>query len=170
MSCLTGKCDLYDHVYMIGSKGTNNDMSMKEKFEIFHKRTGGKLYQNVKVDLTKKNIDFFLEKEKNKLKKVDGGYEYFGKVYKTLNQLNKHGFWTTRTIEFNDMLELFPYLGYIIGSMASDSKKETIFISSDDYNVIRELEGFEYGYEHKISQHTKDTYKDLFKKTLKEMK
>lgn len=170
MSLLTGKCDVMDHVYMIGSKGTTDEMSMKEKFDIFHKRTGGKLYQDVKVELTKHNIDFFLEKEKNKLKKVENGYEYFGQFYKTLNALNKRGFWTTRTIYFDDMLELFPYLGYIIATAASDKNKETIFISQHEYNVERELEALTHGYEFTFPKYHKEAYKKLLKETLKEMK
>ena len=39
MSILTGKCDLYDHVYMIGSKGTTDNMTKKEMFEVFKQRT-----------------------------------------------------------------------------------------------------------------------------------
>ena len=170
MSSLTGKCDVMDHVYMIGSKGTNDNMSMKEKFDIFHKRTGGKLYQNIEVKLNKHNVDFFLEREKSKFRKVENGYEYFGKVYKTLNALNKHGFWTTRTIYFDDMLELFPYLGYIIAAAASDKNKETVFISEHEYNVQRELEAFEYGYEASFPKYHKEAYKELLKKILKEMK
>ena len=76
-----------------------------------------------------------------------------------MNSLNKHGFWTTRTIEFNDMLELYPYLGHIISSAASDENKETIYISENDYNIQRELEALEHGYEYNIPDYVKDNYK-----------
>lgn len=168
MSMLTGKCDLYDHVYMIGTRGTNDEMSMKEKFNIFHKRTGGKLYQSIKIELNKRNIEFYLEKDKNKLKKTEEGYEYMGDTYKNLSQINKRGFYTDRVIEFDDMLELLPYLGYIIASAVSDSEKEIIYISKNEYNVERELEAMKLGYERSFPKYHKEAYKDLVKEILGE--
>ena len=57
MSKFSGKCDLYDHIMMEktypDSKNPNILISNElECFEIFKKRTGGKLYQHLKIELT----------------------------------------------------------------------------------------------------------------------
>ena len=166
MSRLTGKCDLYDHIFTIGSKGTTNEMSMKEKFDIFHKRTNGEISQHVKVDLNKHNIDFFLEREKAKIQKVDKGYNYYGRFYKTLDQINREGFYTSRKIYFDDMLELLPYLGYIIACGAFSGDKEYITLSQHEYNVQRELEALKNGYEFNFPKYHKKAYKNLIKEML----
>ena len=169
MSLLTGKADLYDHVFMIGTRGTTDAMTLQEKFNLFKERTHGVLHQSVKVMLTKYNINYFLERDKEKLQKVADGYVYFGKLYKTLASLNKQGFYTFREIRFNDMLELFPYLGHIITTMASTGDGEFIFISEHDYNVERELECLQAGLDYEVSQYTKDAYKGVLQDILNNM-
>lgn len=163
MSKFSGKCDLYDHVFSIGSKGTTDDMSDLEKFEIFKKRTGGKLYQRFPLKLTKYNIDSEIRLVNNPdilSKNDDGTYTYWLDTYKTLNKLNKHGYYATREIRFDDILDLVPYFPYIISSMAADQDGETIYISSKDYLSLKEDEARECGL---------TTYDcDLYRKFLKE--
>lgn len=170
MSLLTNKADLYDHVFKIGTKGTTDTMLLQEKFNLFKERTHGILRQNIKVKLTKNNIKYFLERDKDKLQKVDNGYIYIGKLYKTLASLNAQGFYTSREIHFNDMLELFPYLGHIIAAMSSTADEEFIWISEYDYNVARELERLQAGLDYEVSQYTKEAYKEVLQDILSNMK
>lgn len=145
MSKFTGKCDLYDHIYMIGSKGTDDSMTDLERFEVFKQRTGGKIYQTIPVELTKFNIEYFLANDEQLVKTSDG-YQYWGKTFKTLKQLNKHGYWTKRTIEFETMLDILPYVGNIISLLLSNEGHETVFISRKSYPEMRYDESLEYGH------------------------
>ena len=145
MSYITGKCDLYDHVYMIGSKGTTNSMSKKEMFEVFKRRTNGTIHQCIRVPVTKFNIDFLI-KHNTYLNRTDHNtYILFNKEYKTLKQLNKAGVYYTRDIHFDTMLDLVPYLPYIIAMMTSDENGEYIVISEKSYIDSYYLECLEYG-------------------------
>lgn len=137
MSKFSGRCDLYDHIYMIGCRGTDNNTSEKERFEIFKKRTGGLLHQRVLFNLDKYNIDKEIEIINNEKilckKKVNNRYRYyyFGEEYKTLKALNKRGYYCTIDLPFDTMLDLVKYYGYIISSMASDEDSEYIYITNE---------------------------------------
>lgn len=167
MSKLTGKCDLYDHIYMLG-RDTNDSMSKLEKFNVFKQRTGGKMYQSVKVELTKYNVDYFLDNDNN-LTKGENGYEYWGKTFKTLNQLNKWGYWYKRTIEFETIFDVIPYLGHIISSIASDKDGDTVFIAPKSYPEMRYEESLEIGYPRDRMLEFYRLLQEEFKETLKEV-
>ena len=149
MSRFCGKFDLYDTIYMTSGEETDDDL-----FEKFKKRTGGKLYQNFKLKLTDYNIDKEIESKNNpKLlskiehvkevddKRVKSGkrtvksytYIYFGKEYKSLAEINRQGYYATRTINFEDKLDLVPYYAYIVGVHASDPESETVVIGNESY-------------------------------------
>jgi len=147
MSKLSGKCDLYDHVYIIGSRGTTNEMTKQEKFNIFKQRTNGILYQTIKTTANKNNIDFLISNNPN-LKKLDNGhYLYFTQEYKSLKSLNKAGVYYTRKIYFDDMLDLLPYLSYTVVVMAVDENGEYIELSSYPYPYQEFLDLLECGYD-----------------------
>lgn len=145
MGRLTGCCDLYDHVYMIGSKDTTDGMTKQEMFDIFKQRTGGVIYQNIKVPVTKFNIDFLVDNNQWLERTDHKTYLYFGKEYKTLKQLDKIGVWYTREIHFDTMLDLVPYLPYIISMMTSDSNHEHVEIGERSYIDRKYLQGLEFG-------------------------
>ena len=150
MSKYTGKCDLYDHVFMIGYHGTTDEMTELEKFEIFKKRTGGVIYTYFPLELTKLNIDNEIKMVNNPdilSKNEDGSYTYFFTKYKKLNQINKRGYYAIKEIHFDDILDLFPYFTHIISSMGSDENTETIYITYQDYNSMKEEEARLLGYE-----------------------
>lgn len=143
MSRLTGKCDLYDHIFLIGSKGTTDEMSDKEKFEVFKKRTGGVIYTKFPLELNKNNLEYEISLVNNPdLLSIneDGTIRYFFENYKTLKQLNKRKYYATKEIRFDTILDIFPYLSHIISMMHSDESTETIYITNQDYNTIREEE------------------------------
>ena len=147
ISRLCGKCDLYDHVYMIGSRGATENMSKEEMFEVFKKRTNGTIYQNIPVKVSKFNIDFLIENNKWLERTDHNTYLYFGKEYKTLKQLDKAHMFYKREIHFHDMLDLIPYLPYIICVMSSDANSEYVEISNRSYIDQKYLEALEYGYD-----------------------
>ena len=132
---------------MIGSKGVTDNMSKQEKFEIFKRNTGGKLYQKVQVELTKNNIDYFVDKDNRLVKNIDGSYSYMGIIFKTINKLNKYGYWFRRTIMFDTMLDLVPYLGYIISFMSANFNTEYIEISRYSWPEMCYSDALKYGYE-----------------------
>ena len=159
MSKFSGKCDLYDHVMMEKTypdpKNPNILISDElECFEIFKKKTGGILHQCHKVKLDDWNIDYWinyynnperLSKEAHTTIKEDKRckdgkkeittytYTYWGTKYKSLKELNDHGFYGTVEIKFNTLLDLLPYYPYIVTMMACDQEQETIYISNSSY-------------------------------------
>ena len=144
---IAGKCDLYDHVYMIGSRDTTKYMTKQEMFDVFKQRTNGTIYQSIRVPVTKFNIDLLLENNKFLKKTENNTYEYFGTEYKTLKQLNKVGVFYKREIHFDTMLDLVPYLPYIISIMTSDENGEYIEIGEHSYIDQQYLENLKYGYD-----------------------
>lgn len=120
----------------------------------FKKRTGGVLYQSLKIELTDWNIDYWINyyKDSNKLcksaytvikedKRYKSGkreitkytYYYCGTKYDSLKELNEHGFYGDIEIKFNTLLDLLPYYPYIITMMFSDKDREKVYISNSSY-------------------------------------
>lgn len=125
-----------------------------ECFEIFKKRTGGVLYQSLKIELTDWNIDYWINyyKDSNKLSKsaytvikedkrcksgkkeiTKYNYYYYGTKYNSLKELNERGFYGEIKIKFNTLLDLLPYYPYIITAMFSDKDQEKVYISDTSY-------------------------------------
>ena len=154
MSKFSGKCDLYDHIYTIGTKGTNDNMTMLEKFNIFKERTKGVIYQSKKMILTSVNIDNEIKNvnnpnilskfewfENKKDSRCKGGFKtvnkckyfYYNKEYESLDAINKIGYYARREIKFNKPDELIKYYPYTIGILSSDPDSEYVEISSKSY-------------------------------------
>lgn len=137
MSKFSGRCDLYDHIYMIGCKGTDNNTSEQEKFEVFKRRTDGMLHQRIRFELDRFNIDTEIEIVNNESilskKKVNKKWRYYylGEEYKSLKALNKRGYYCTVDIGFKTMLDLVKYYGCIISSMVSTEDSEYIYIQTE---------------------------------------
>ena len=159
MSKFCGKCDLYDHMMMEKTYPDPNNKNILisdelECFEIFKKRTGGVLYQSLKIELTDWNIDYWINyyKDSNKLSKsaytvvredkrcksgkkeiTKYNYYYYGTKYSSLKELNERGFYGEIEIKFNTLLDLLPYYPYIITMMLSDKNQEKVYISDTSY-------------------------------------
>ena len=139
MSKFSGKCDLYDHVMMIGCKGTGENMTEMEKFELFKQRTGGKIYQNKKLILTTSNIDDEIKVINNseilRKEKINGRwiYFYYGKMFSSLKTLNNYGYYSKVELYIDSLIDLVPYYPYIIAASCSTSDNEYIVISNDSY-------------------------------------
>lgn len=145
MSKLSGKCDLYDHIYDIGCKGTTDEMSKMEKFNIFKQRTGGVIYQDIPLEVTKDNIDLLIEKDNLLEKTDDGNYIYINRKYKTIKALNKAGYYYRRKIYFDTTMDIVEYLPYVIAVLSSGPDSEYVQIASRPYPEERYLENLKYG-------------------------
>ena len=146
MSRFTGKCDLYDEVYMIGSDGASDE----ERFEAFREATGGVIHQEVQVRVTKFNGDMLVRALKGRLERSPDGkashYVYLGTAYRSLKSLNRDGgVWVDRPIRFSTMMELLPYYGHIVSMMYSSEGRKVVFISDRDYSLTEDIECAEYG-------------------------
>lgn len=163
MSRFTGRCDLYDHIYAIGQSGKTKE----ECFEEFKKATGGKMTQIYEIELTRWNVEreaehnpflkinTFVEEVPDKRTKTGKRtvtthtYEYCSKTFGSLEELNKYGYVTRKTIEFEDMLDLIPYYGYCIASMAcsKDPLSQTVCLAAVSEIDSRERSWMENGFE-----------------------
>lgn len=136
----------------MGQEGVNAYYSdpMKD-FEAFKKETNGVIYQHIKVKVDLWNQDYVKEhcqgfdftkrseiKEDKRFK--DGKkksdhytYTYYGKEYKNLKELNKHGVYITKSIYFDTILELIPYFPYIVKVMTHSNGNTYVVISDRSY-------------------------------------
>lgn len=184
MSLFSGKCDLCDHIMMMKTypKESNPNVLVsdeKECFEIFKARTGGQIYQYIKVPVTRRNIDFLIkasekrspgsawnlkveEVENPKTGKKQTRYHYMGETYKTLASLNQHGYYYTKTIAFDTLLDIIPYYPYTISMMTSSDGKETVFISTKSFVDFEEEERLEYGYESEMGRYYRKHLQDHY--------
>lgn len=165
MSVFSGKCDLFDHIsfekmYNNGSYKVSDEL---ECFEIFKKRTGGKIYQHYLVKVTElnqdkvkdycKDFDFTKIETKVPDKRMKEGfkiitsytYTYYGTEYKSLKELNKHGVYIEQEITFNTLLDIIPYYSYVIAFSASDENSEHVVIANESYPMSEFNDGLKYG-------------------------
>lgn len=166
MSKFSGKCDLYDHMMMLVTRESGNCYVSDELecFEEFKKRTKGILYQHHKILVTEQNQNFVkdhcdgfvinthtISKPDKRLKEGQKiceyySYEYYGKQYKTLKELNKHGVYITTEIKFTTLLDLIPYYPYIITCMFSDKDSSKVIISNESFVKTEFKSHLQYGY------------------------
>lgn len=155
---ICGKCDLYDHLCMEKRHPQDPDnpnsplvTDIMECFDVFKERTGGVIYQSIKTEVNEFNQHLIEEKCKgfkvithkeikedkryknNKREVIFYTYEYYGKEYKTLKELNKKGVYIDKEIKFDNIIELIPYFPYIIAANGYSNDKECIHISSESY-------------------------------------
>lgn len=120
-------------------------------FEAFKKETDGTLHQHVKVKVDEWNRDYVkahckgFDFEKHirtvKDKRCSSGtrdiyyyiYKYYGKEYRDLKELNKHGVYITKDIHFKTILDLIPYFPYLITVEAHSDGKSYIVISKESF-------------------------------------
>lgn len=168
MSRYSGKCDLYDHIMMekMYPKDDNPNIQVSDEmecFNIFKQKTGGKIYQKFLLKLTEHNIDKEIEKvnnpnilskrinkternsKKGKVEVKHTVYVLYGTEYKSLKELNNHGYYSTREIIFDTLLDIIPYYPYIIGFSYSSGETEHIVISSRSFIDDQRKELLELG-------------------------
>lgn len=177
MSRFSGKCDLYDSIMMIGCKGTNDEMTEIEKFQIFKERTNGVIYQSKKLYLTKYNIDYEIEYINNpqilRKEKINGRtkYFYYGKSFSSLKALNNKGYYTKHKIIINELIDLVPYYPHLISIHFSDENSEYIEIANNSYVTEEEMAPWRkatYGYENSCLNYYKENLRKELIRVAKE--
>ena len=176
MSQFSGKSDLADTIFMqkmypIYPNNPNSALTSDEMecFNIFKEKTGGKIHQHFKLELTPQNVQHEIEQVNNPnlfaLKRIyephpNGGftdreiYVYWGKEFKSLKELNKKGYYATRTIYFDTLLDIIPYYPYIVSFMSGgEDGKLFIVISGQSYVDHQEEEARKYGYNNEMTKY-----------------
>ena len=203
---ICGKYDLYDHICMkkmhhLDPDNPNSPLvsDIMECFDVFKEETGGVIHQWVKTEVNEFN-QHLIEKKcsifkvithkeikedkryKNSTREVISyTYEYSGKEYKTLKELNKKGVYINKDIKFDNIVELIPYFPYIIAASGYYNGKEWIYLSSESYIDKRYKEDIRYGndgdywnhyYRKTLADITKDIvlkyFSDYKERTIKE--
>ena len=181
MSKFSSKCDLYDHIMMLGGNSNDSIEAELRCFEIFKQRTDGHIYQNYQVVVSENNQSFvkdhnpwfnFTEREivkkdsrtktgERKEKKFT--YTYLEQTFDSLKKLNEFGVFVQVPIQFDSVLEIIQFYPYLVGMMTSDSEKEKITITQTSYPLMRFKESMAIGgisswdceeyYRKKLQQH-----------------
>lgn len=167
-------------------QGSND---LLENFNEFKKRTGGKLYQciKVKIEPTLDCLSFVKEhcpgfdfiphttlikdkRYKNQVRpEILFTYKYFNKIFNSEKEVNKYGIWLYFTIYFDTIFDLLPYFPYEITSLCYNDKHTDIVIAQtsgveneklDFFSKGIECEGNYYSYRQKLSK----LYRDVFVK------
>ncbi|MBO7212632.1 MAG: hypothetical protein J6V44_16740 [Methanobrevibacter sp.] len=185
MSIYSGKCDLCDHIGGMGGWYDRDGNPVKfgdenvhvyysdemQDFIEFKRRTGGVMYQHMRIEVTEFNQNFVAKKcdafkviehiEKVKDKRLKSGerekktytYEYFGKEYKTLKELNKKHVYITKEIHFDTLLDVIPYYPYIVSTCYSDKDKMVVYLSKHSYVDEQEESAYKWGREGNFAAH-----------------
>lgn len=158
MSCMSGACDLYDHIMMErqyplypGDDHSPLVSDEMECFKIFKQKTGGVMYQHKLLKLTPWNIDAEIKKQNNpkilskvehketikderskkgSREKVSYTYMYYGKEYLSLKALNKKRYYTTVEIRFEELIDIIPYYPYAIAACFSSEGRKHIILAN----------------------------------------
>lgn len=196
MSQFSGKCDFYDHFSSHAMHPRpNNPMVLEsndiEAFEIFKKKTGGVIYRNVRIDLTKYNIEYelktnpLLERKTEEIKyiaedkksqnsdnqkrektKVIDHYFYCGREM-TLKQINKLGYTKKVEIHFDTIYDLIPYFPHLVSSCFSSRDKEIVTITEYSFADEEEKEMYKYGIKNTLGDHYRKELAKYWIKTVK---
>lgn len=121
-----------------------------ECFKIFKERTGGVIYQYKHLKVTPFNQDMISEmcpmfkviahQNTKTDKRTKSGirdevyytYMYYDKEY-TLKEINKREVYIKVPIYFDTLLELLPYLPYVVACSASNDEGETVIIDNESF-------------------------------------
>lgn len=152
-------------------------------FIAFKKRTGGVIHQHKKIKVSEWNqkdveahcpaFKVFEHTRKLPDKRTKSGfreetyytYEYYGKEYKNLKELNKKNVYVTIDITFDTLLDILPYYPYTISFCSCNEDTETVFISNlpgplkdmeDSYESGGFLNNSWPWYQKKLQEHTQE--------------
>lgn len=189
MSFVSGKCDIYDLIY--SHCRSNNWEDKKKAFDIFKEETGGKLYQNITIELNPWNLDKeieyinrpeFLSKEVEVIqvpdKRCKSGFKTKEKVFvKYLGELipleKKPKVCVRKVIYFEDMIDLVPYYPYIVSSYGRYEKDGKLVcrvtISKESYLDDRYLERRKLGGDISYLEHYRKNLKEELINTILEL-
>lgn len=194
MSIFSGKCDLCDHIAGMGGWYDRSGKPVKigegvgayysdemQDFLEFKRKTGGVIYQHVKIKVTEWNQDLVAKKcssfkiiEHTKVipdRRTKIGqkeikyytYIYYGKEYNSLKELNKKHVYITKEIHFTTLLDIIPYYPYIIGLAASNKGKMTVVIGNKSYVDEQEEEALQNGWEHSLVDYYREELQNHYR-------
>ena len=179
MSMFSGRYDLANHIMGLGGwyDKDGNKVTFGQEgvgayysdelrdFEVFKAKTGGVMYQHVKIDrvdeynqefIKQKCNAFDFERIEEKIPdkrsktgfktKASYNYTYYGKKY-SLKEINKKGVYITVEIHFDTLLDIIKYYPYVIGSCSSTNDKMTVFLASESEVDSNYLSSLQHGYE-----------------------
>ena len=147
----------------------------------FKKRTNGTMYQHKKVVVTEWNQDEIAKKLDNfkviehkevvvdkrvktgEKEKVTYTYKYYGREYKSLKELNKHGVYVTMEIHFETLLDLIPYYPYLVSMSMSNDGRETVVLSQESFVDSERDEHYEHGYFSEFWEYYKKSLQDHYR-------
>jgi hypothetical protein len=185
MSQFSGKSDLADTIFMQkmypmypGKENSPLTSDEMECFNIFKEKTGGRIHQHFSLELSESNIDFEIKNvnnprilSKREVIREDGDnntkpkyvYIYWGKEYNSLKEINKKGYYATKSIWFNTLLDIIPYYPYIVSFMSGgDDGKLFVVISGQSYVDHQEEEARKYGYINSMTNYYRTALQDHY--------
>jgi len=184
MSQFSGKSDLADTIFMqkmypMYPDNPNSPLTSDEMecFNIFKEKTGGRIHQHFKLELNEHNIDFEIESVNNpnllsavtvyetnsKDSKKSTVYKYWGKEFRSLKELNKKGYYATKTIYFDTLLDLIPYYPYTVSFLSGgEDGKLFVVISGQSYVDVQEEEARKYGYDNQMVAHYRKSLQEHY--------
>lgn len=194
MSVFSGKCDLCDHIAGMGGWYDRSGKPVKigegvgayysdemQDFLEFKRRTGGVIYQYVKINVTEWNQNLVAKKCNNfkiiehtkivpdKRKKTGQKeikyytYIYYNKEYSSLKELNKKHVYIAKEIHFTTLLDIIPYYPYIVCLAASSSGKMTVVIGNQSYVDEQEEEALRHGWEHSLIDYYREELQNHYR-------
>lgn len=191
MSKYSGKCDFRDCIAGLGGwfDKDGNPVKMGDgtgayysdemlDFIAFKKKTGGVMYQNLKVIVTEANQDLVAKKCSyfdvikhtkkkgflwNRKEVVYYTYKYFNKEYKSLKQVNEHSIYILKEIHFDSLLDIIPYYPYIVSAYCSDGDKITVHLSSRSYVDEQEDEALQRGWERSYTSYYREQLQNHYR-------
>ena len=198
MSKMSGKCDLYDHIGGMGGWYDRDGNPVKfgdenvhvyysdemQDFIEFKRRTGGVMYQHMRIEVTELNQKLVSKKckqfkviehvERVKDKRLKSGekekttytYEYFGKEYKTLKELNKKHVYITKEIHFDTLLDIIPYYPYIVSTSFSDKDKAIVYLSNKSFVDEEEELALKHGWERSSTDFYRKELQDHYREVV----
>lgn len=198
MGTYSGRCDLFDHISMekMYDKGSYKTSDELECFNIFKQKTGGVIYQLVRVPLNEWNFDKFAEIEKAKerttyklekdikylevpdkrcktgIRKVEDityKVSYFNRTVeaKSLAEINKQiSYYYRKEIRFDTIFDILPYYPYIITTAYSDKKREHVIVASQSYVESEFEELLQSGYVSIMYNHYKADLQKHYKELI----
>lgn len=152
MSRWSGKADLADHIMMekMYEKDNHYESDEMECFEIFKKKTGGKIYQSKRVKVDVFNRDYIASKcpqfkyeestitvsdarsKSGESKRKVTKYYYFGKEMSLAN-INKTGVYIEEAIPFKTIFDIIPFYPHIIIAASISKDTEHVVISEKSH-------------------------------------
>ena len=150
----------------------------------FKKKTGGVLHQHKCIkEIDEYNQDFIKEhcpqfeiirheekvpdtrKKSGYREKITYTYKYWGKEYTAKELKKKGGVYIVVDIHFKTLLDLIPYLPYIVVMSAYSDGKQTVFISNESYVEEEANDSLQFGHE-RNTYHYRHALSELYKKVV----